>query len=70
MSIILHEKCCPFIQYTKMINKLSTSFPGDLKWSVYISEIVNSACKKLGLLKKLKFSFDRDKLLKINKTKF
>lgn len=53
-----------------MINKLSTSFPGDLKWSVYISEIVNSACKKLGLLKKLKFSFDRDKLSKINKTKF
>lgn len=48
-----------------MINKLSTSFPGDLKWLLYINEIVNIACKKLGLLKKLKFSFDRDKLSKI-----
>lgn len=52
-----------------MINKLSTFFSGDLKWLLYINEIVNFACKKLGQLKKLKFSFDRDKLSKIYKTK-
>lgn len=39
-------------------------------WLVHINEIVNIACKKLGLLKKLTFTFDRDKLLKIYKTSF
>lgn len=37
----------------------------DLKWSVYINDIVSNACKKLGLLKKLKFTLGIDKLSKL-----
>lgn len=44
---------------------LGLTLSDDLKWSVYINDIVNIACKKLGLLKKLKFTLGRDKLSKL-----
>ena len=40
-------------------------FSNDLSWSQYINNIVNSAYKKLGLLKKLKFTLDRTNLSKM-----
>lgn len=40
-------------------------FFDDLKWFVYINDIVNIVCKKLGLFKKFKFILGRDKLLKL-----
>lgn len=44
---------------------LGLTLSDDLKWSVYINDIVNIVCKKLGLLKKLKFTLGRDKLSKL-----
>ena len=44
---------------------LGLIFSDDLKWSVYIDNIVNHAYKKLGLIKKLKFTLCREKLSKM-----
>ena len=44
---------------------LGLLFSDDLKWSMYIDNIVNHAYKKLGLIKKLKFTLCRNKLSKM-----
>ena len=44
---------------------LGLLFPDDLKWSMYIDNIVNHDYKKLGLMKKLKFTLCRNKLSKM-----
>lgn len=44
---------------------LGLTFSDDLKWSVYINDIVSTAYKKLGRLSKLRYTLGRNKLSKL-----
>lgn len=53
------------LDYVSTHRHLGLLFSNDLSWSQYINNIVNSAYKKLGLLKKLKFTLSRTNLSKM-----
>lgn len=61
-GFFLNYKLTVFVSCHK---HLGLTLSDDLKWSVYINDIVSNACKKLGLLKKLKFTLGIDKLSKL-----
>lgn len=53
------------LEYISTHKHLGLHLASDLKWSEHINIIVNKALKKLGLLKKLKFSLGKNSLSKM-----
>ena len=54
------------LEFVSSHKHLCLLFSDDFKWSLYIDNIVNHACKKLGFIKKLKFTLCRNKLSKMS----
>jgi hypothetical protein len=53
------------IEYVSIHKHLGIMFSEDFSWSFYINSLVNSAYKKFGLLKKLKYTVCRNTLSKM-----